>query len=358
MRIERYNSGDLKAFLNSEQYLSMPCVPVSEHRAQSWLRNPRLEPGDIILYLGFEGGDMIAYRAILPDRHGQVRFGWLSGIWVRPDHRRKGLASRLFEVAYEDWGHQLMYTNYAPEAHALLDKSSKFDLYFERPGVRYYQRSSAAGLLGSRRPVYRRSRLFLSLADGLLNLVQDIRIGSRREILRDVDFEEQAKVDIESMDFLERNGGTGFCLRGTEEFDWITSWPWIKTGPARDVRYFFSSVSPDFRNLCLKIRDPGGKMRGFLWLVITGGKMTLPYAVFDSRFSSEASRLVSHYMQTSRINYLTTYQTPFIDSFQPGPILGRRRMTQHYFATRDLIRQLPDPESVRFQDGDGDVVFV
>ena len=83
MRIERYNSGELKKFLASEQYRSMPYLPVSEHRAQSWLHNPRLDPGDILLYVGFEGGDMIAYRAILPDRHGLVRFGWLSGIWGR-----------------------------------------------------------------------------------------------------------------------------------------------------------------------------------------------------------------------------------------------------------------------------------
>jgi hypothetical protein len=63
-------------------------------------------------------------------------------------------------------------------------------------------------------------------------------------------------------------------------------------------------------------------------------------------------------MQSGRISYLTTYQSPFINIFTPGPILGKRIMIQNYFATRDLLRQLPDPGTIRFQDGDGDVVFV
>jgi GNAT superfamily N-acetyltransferase len=358
MRIEKYDSGGLKQFLDSELYRNMPYVPVSSQRAESWLHNPRLSPRDILLYVAFEGEEMIAYRCILPDRHRDISFGWLSGNWVRPDHRRKGLASMLFEEANADWGHHLMYTNYAPESKAVYDKSGRFGLYHERPGMRYYQRSSAAGLLGNRRPIYQRSRPLLTLADGLLNVVQDIRIRVRREKLQGLDFEEHAKVELEALDFLEKNEGTGFCLRGLEEFDWITSWPWIKEGAEKDARYFFSSLAPAFRNICLKIRDAQGVMAGFLWLVVKGGGMTLPYAVFRPGISSDVSRLISHYMQSGRISYLTTYQSPFINIFTPGPILGKRIMIQNYFATRDLLRQLPDPGTIRFQDGDGDVVFV
>ena len=100
MRIEKYNASRLKEFLDSDIYREMPVVPVSLQRAESWLNNPRMKPEDILLYIGFEGDDMIAYRSILPDRHSEIRFGWLSGNWVLQDHRRMGLASKLFKEAY------------------------------------------------------------------------------------------------------------------------------------------------------------------------------------------------------------------------------------------------------------------
>ncbi len=370
MRIEKYPPAALKEFLDSETYRTMPYVPVSQHRALSWLHNPRLKPEDIIMYLGFEGEDMVAYRCILPDRYGEVRFGWLSGIWVRPDMRGRGLAGRLLEEAYADWGHQLMVTNYTPESRAVFYKSGRFERYLARPGLRYYQRSASARLLGNRRTLYRRSRPLLSLADGLLNAVQEIRILFSRKDLQGIDVEENRELDLESLDFLEKNGSTGFCLRGREDFDWITSYPWVKPGSDRDTRYFFSSIAPVFQNICLKVRDADGNIGASLWLVIHGNQMTTPYVAFSPHarwstsgkvqpdLSSVVSGVLNHYLQRSRVSYLTTYQPDLTEIFRPGPILGRRSMTQNYFATRDLIRQLPDPRSLSFQDGDGDVVFV
>ncbi len=368
MRIEKYNASRLKEFLNSDLYREMPFVPVSPHRASSWLNNPRMKPEDILLYLGFEGETMMAYRSILPDRHGDIRFGWLSGNWVRPDQRRMGLASRLFEEAYADWGHQLMYTNYAPESKAVYDKSGRFQLYVERPGIRYYQRSSSASLLGGRRIIYRRSRSLLSLADGMLNAVQDIRIAIKKENTRDLVFEESVSPDFEAVDFIQNNRASGFCLRSQDDFDWIASYPWIKSGPSKDPRYFFSSVSNRFHNICVKIRDERDEMSGFLWLVINAEKMTIPYAVVTpekamkvsavEEAGSAFSRILNHFLQSNKISYLTTHHPSVIDVFQPGPILTTRKMTQNYFVSRDLKKQLPDPKFINFQDGDGDVVFV
>jgi GNAT superfamily N-acetyltransferase len=358
MKVEKYNAAKLEEFLVSDLYRDMPYLPVSEQRALSWIKNPRLDPGDIIMYLGFEGDEMLAYRCILPDRYGDVRFGWLSGSWVRPDMRRIGLATELFEEAYRDWGHQLMFTNYAPEAKAVFDKSGRFELYMESPGSRYYLRSSSAGLLGGRRTVYRRSRILLSMADGILNLIQDARSGLNRERTEDLVYEELDSPDLESIAFLEKNGDTGFCRRSLEDFDWIISFPWMKTGREKDLRYFFSSISPRFRNIILKYRGNSGEMNAFAWMVLNGEKMTLPYISADPSALPGLSRIINHYLQENRVSYLTVYQSPILQSLHPRPILLRRNMVQKYFATRDLRKQLPDPETLRFQDGDGDVVFI
>ena len=172
MRIEKYNAAQLKEFLNSDQYRTMPFVPVSESRARSWLNNPRLEPDDILMNVAYDNDEMLAYRCVLPDRYAEIRFGWLSGVWVRPDQRRRGLASMLLDEAFSDWGSQLMFTNYAPESLAVYEKSGRFELYMEKTGVRYYQRSSTASLLGNRSTIYRRSRPLLDLADAVLNTLQ------------------------------------------------------------------------------------------------------------------------------------------------------------------------------------------
>ncbi len=358
MKVEKYNAVRLKEFLGSERYRSMPFVPVSQHRALSWLNNPRMEPEDILMYVAFEGEDMVAYRCIMPDRYGEIRFGWLSGNWVRPDLRRRGIASKLFEEAFHDWGHQLMFTNYAPESKAVYDKSTRFELYRERPGMRYYIRSSSAVLMGNRRTIYRRSRPLLSLADGILNTVQDVRTALKREDVGGLNIGEKEAVDLQAVDFMERMQGTGFCARTHEDFDWITGFPWVKAGPARDDRYFFSSVSRRFRNICLTLRDAGGDIYAFLWLVLNGEKMTLPYAVLAPGTEPDASRILNHYLQSNRVSYLTTYHSRITSFFHPSPMLGARKMSQNYFATRELLRQFPDPGSVPFQDGDGDVVFV
>ena len=358
MRIEKYNAARLQEFLNSDQYRTMPFVPVSESRAQSWLKNPRLKPHDILMNVAYDNDEMLAYRCVLPDRHAEIRFGWLSGVWVRPDQRRKGLASMLFEETFSDWGCQLMFTNYAPESLAVYEKSGRFDLYAEKSGIRYYQRSSTASLLGNRSAMYRRSRPLLFLADAVLNTLQDIRIRVRKESMDELVIEEADSPDLEAIAYLEKKGGTGFCNRSDLDFDWITSYPWVKSGKEKGTNYFFSSVSPRFRNICVKIKDNAGEIQGFLWIVINGGKMTLPYAAFNQEKSSDISRVINHFMQTFRVSYMTAYHFPIINSFQTGPLLTSRRMIQRYYVTHELARQFPSPRSINFQDGDGDVVFV
>ena len=366
MKIKKHTASSLKEFLESETYRNMPFRPVSPQRAKSWIHNPRLKPDDILLYLGYEENEMIAYRCILPDSFREIRFGWLSGNWVRPDRRREGLASRLFDEAFTDWGHQLMYTNYAPESKAVYDKTGRFELYRELEGIRYYQRSVSAKLLGSRTTVYQRSRPLLELADLAINLVQDIRIAAGRSKFSQQEAEESGSPDAESVDFIRKNQSGGFCLRGEEEFGWITEYPWIIENHKPDRSYHFSSHSRRFRNICLKIRSSNGEMSAFLWLVVNAEKMSIPYLAIDREQlparSEETMELINglirDYMQKLRVAYLSTYHPLLIQNFKPGPLLGSRPMHQNYFASRELIRQLPDPLSVQFQDGDGDVVFV
>ena len=361
LRIEKYTADRLREYITSPAYLESATVPVSVHRAQSWIHNPRLESSDILLYTAFEGEEMLAYRCILPDRSGDLRFGWLSGNWVLPSRRRQGLASRLFEEAFKDWGGRLMYTNYAPESKAVYDKSGQFDLYHERAGYRYYLRSASSGLLGRRNIFFRLAGPVLKTSDGIVNSWQDTRIrASMRKILPDFLHAEPVRImDPDIHTFLAQHDRLGFGRRGLQDFHWIEAHPWIKEGEQRDKKYFFSSIAPKFRNVYLKLLDAGGALAGFVMIVIVGDKMSLPYFAVEETVSKLAVNMLDHYLAVNKISYFTTYNPELTELMNEStlPILGKRKMMQKYFATHELAGQLPDARGIIFQDGDGDVVF-
>jgi GNAT superfamily N-acetyltransferase len=361
MRIEKYNASRLKDFIESDQYQTMPVIPVSPPRALSWLKNPRMEPEDILMYLLFDGEDLAAYRCILPDRHADIRFGWLSGNWVDPLRRRQGLASRLFDEAFQDWGHQLMYTNYAPESKAVYDKTGRFALYREKEGARYYQRAVSSTLLGDRNAFFRAARPIFRMADGIINAWQDFRISTVREKTKPdyLHAEPVRSVDPASRELMERHQRLGFGLRDQEAFEWITTYPWLEEGDEKDERYFFTWMVPRYQNSCLKVWDKAGKLTGFLMLAMVGDKMTLPYVCLEKEASACVVKILDHYLTAEKISYITTYNPEVMGLMENTrtPLLGRRRFYQRFYVTRELIRQLPDANKIYFQDGDGDVVF-
>lgn len=361
MRVEKYNASRLEEFISSAQYRTQPYIPVSPQRALSWLKNPRMEKEDVLMYLLLDGDDLAAYRCILPDRHGDIRFGWLSGNWVDPKRRRQGLASQLFDEAFKDWGHQLMYTNYAPESKAVYDKSGRFAIYREQEGIRYYQRAVSATLLGQRNAGYRAARPLFSLADGIINAWQDLRISTVKKKIKP-DFlqtEPVPSVDPASLDMMEHNKRLGFGMRDQDAFDWIVSYPWVLEGENQGDRYAFSWLVSRYQNTCLKVWDNEGKLAGFLMLSVVGERMTLPYVCLKEEVSSAVAKILDHYLFSEKISYITTYN-PEVKTLlenSRSPLLGKRRMYQKFFATHELIRQLPDGNKIFFQDGDGDVVF-
>jgi GNAT superfamily N-acetyltransferase len=361
MRIEKYNASRLEEFIGSDHYRAMPVLPVSPHRARSWLRNPRMHPEDILLYLLYDGRELVAYRCILPDRHGDIRFGWLSGNWVDPGRRRQGHASRLFNEAFEDWGHQLMFTNYAPESKAVYDKTGRFALYRKKEGIRYYQRSVSEKLLGNRNGGFRRVRPVLRLADRLINAWQDLRISAvQKKIKPDFLHAEPVRApDHPSLELMKRHDRLGFGRRDLEAFDWIMTFPWVTAGVNQDKRYFFTWVVSQYQHICLKMWDPDGRLVGFLMMAMVGEKMTLPYVCFEQAASSAVTGILDHYLAAGTMAYITTYNPEVMEVLENSRMawLGRRRMYQHFFATRELIRRLPDGNHIFFQDGDGDVVF-
>ncbi len=224
-----------------------------------------------------------------------------------------------------------------------------------------YQRAVSATLLGKRNTGYRTARPLFSLADGVINAWQDLRISTIKKKIKP-DFlhaEPVPSVDPASLELMETNARLGFGLRDMEAFDWITSYPWVMEGKNKDERYFFTWKVSRYQNTCLKVWDNAGELSGFLMLAQVGEKMTLPYVCFREGASTAVVKILDHYLFAEKISYITTFNTDVMTLLENSraPLLGKRRMSQKFFATHELVRQLPDGNKIFFQDGDGDVVF-
>ena len=177
MDLKSYTLEELEPYLYTLYSKSESLVPVSPLRLRSYLENPRAKLSDPVLYEMRQKGEVVGYRTLLPDcfydREGHPqRFAWLSGNWVRPDMRRRGISTQMLEMAEKQWEGRLMYTNYAPESKALYDSTGHFKIIANREGKRFYLRSDSEGLLGNRMGF----RQFFGISDRLINQLRE-KIG-------------------------------------------------------------------------------------------------------------------------------------------------------------------------------------
>ncbi len=120
MEIKKIRLSELEEFANSTQFQSFENKPITTFRVASQIKNPRAQPNDYVLYMGFVDDKLVAYRTLFGDhitKQGKtIRFGWCSGAWVHPGFRKEGFSTLLLNEAFDDWEGKLMFTNYAPEA--------------------------------------------------------------------------------------------------------------------------------------------------------------------------------------------------------------------------------------------------
>jgi hypothetical protein len=364
MDIQKFTPDRLRAFIESQEYYSMPVIPVSYHRAVSWLNNPNLNSNDVILYLAIENDVMIGYRCILPDKLGSVKFGWLSGNWVNPVRRREGIATRLFDEAMKDWDNKLIYTNYASASHAVYNKTGCFNLYKELSGIRAYLRFDLARLLYPKGMFFKRIRILLQVLDGIFNFFNDFRLKLYRKefTLAIPGLQIVNEIDHQLEDFISTRKNNRSFFRKQQELNWIIRFPWVIEQQGKNdlyKKYYFTSTAGQYCNLNLKMFDEHNQLILYMMLVIIDKKMTVPYAYFDTVYINKAVDIILSFMLDKKVNYVTLYNPELVTWFSRRglPFLFKKKMIRKYFTTRDLINILPPAGEIFLQDGDGDCVF-
>ncbi len=335
-------------------------VPLSPLRLASYLKNPRAEQTDHILFEMHHEGRLVAYRTLMPDccydESGMPqRFAWLSGNFVDPGYRRRGLSTRLLQLAEAKWEGRLMYTNYAPDSKAVYDRTGVFPLLAERKGWRFHLRSAFGELWRDRLG----GRSILNAGDSLLNLVQERKLRQ----FPDADpvrcrIERITSFDPGLTQLIDRSRGNSLFRRDAGTFSWILDHPWVTGQETPTLDYHFSYGARRFENILWKFTLPGEGGVGLLWLVVHDRKLSAPYLFTDQ--PGLLPIMAAQLMRTMISNgcAYTTIRHPELAlnlmEYKKW-FLAVRPMPQLLFAHKNFIEAVP--RTLAIQDGDGDVVF-
>lgn len=376
MEIRTLNRKQLEAFVRDPDFERLPFIPISRHRAMSHIANPRAQDDDVLLLLAYDGGVMVGYLGVLPDRLHRdgltERCGWLSCMWVDDAQRGKGIAKKLLQHAFDAWGNRILVTEFTPAAKILYDRSGIFRPLSDPVGLRLYIRSDLSTLLPPKRNFFKQKIAFLKMIDHVANMLLDLRFGrisspSGKEGPGEVvqqgqsfSLERVEEMDDEAMDFIEHHRSGEVMRRGKQDLEWMLRHPWLISAPEADAlnsRYHFSAVAGCFAFHAIKVRDAEGRLRAFLILSQRDGSVKLPYLYHDGDLGLVWA-VVRHELLRLRAATFTVFHPDLCEHLRQHDDLSLRQrpMQRHYIVSKVFDAFLGNAP-FNLQDGDADCAF-
>ena len=366
MEIKPLTANSLSTFIASQEYASMPNVPISRHRAISHIHNPYVREDDVIILLAYEGLEMVGYLGIGPeDIHTSpnaiAHIGWMSCIWAHPEHRGKGIAAALIKKAFELYSGRLIATEYTPQARAMYIKSGAFNVLATLKGYRMFLYADLTNILPARKTVFKRLKPILSLADACINSIWRRRVktwpGNANSLLHYII---STEINEEVASFISRYNNEELCKRGSIGLSWILSYPWLleRQPDNESRRYHFSAYDCPFFNKSVQLRDSKNKLRGYMLLMLRGKDMKISYLYLDDSLNiEEVIPVLIRLMEEYKASNLLTYHPLLANYFQKHqtPFLYRKERNREYLSGQGI-----DLESIKgktIQAGDMDCAF-
>lgn len=299
MEIEVYSVDDLRKELDNKEFWFQNVAPITKHRAQLIINNPRSESGDAVLFIAREGEEIAGYRVMFPDwiwlSQGPAKVGWGSSFWVSEKYRGKGVGRLLFEKSYEIWKGRVGSLNQSTDAARLYTGNPNFYLFNETVGYQFILRMNTAFWVNKRLRLARPFAWLLRLLDAPLNsfigLLQN-RWTSGKTTLQHLNLEYCREVsDPESIQFVVTTNKNSLSRKGIEDLNAIVRYPTSLATPLKDVigsRYYFATRAHRFEYFYLKVYDSTMKLMGLMLMNLDGGSLRLLYHFAESREATSA----------------------------------------------------------------------
>ncbi|MGE0078937.1 MAG: GNAT family N-acetyltransferase [Bacteroidales bacterium] len=360
--ISRLTVRELSIFVNDTALADRELLPISRMRAMSFMANPRADSSDVVMYLAYDFEKLIGYRTVLPDiayvEGVPVKVVWLSGSWVHPDYRRRGISSELLNAINEDWEQRVLTSNFAPYAKSVYDKTHNFQSIAKSKGMRFYLKSIFLRTHSHGQHNFLTS-FFVERFINFFNVTCLFRNFLR--LPHGVELEYFVRPDNELSSMFEEATNSTVTGRSRIEWNWILRFPWVMAAPLGDrisSKYFFASAIPSFNQYIIKVYKDGDIV-GMLHILHSHSRLTIPYSFFDAKNSDIMAKIVLLHAHKLKAAYITTYNPKLIEGLKHYRMyfIGVSDRKREYLATNYLAEKLKG-SAIQFRDGDGDCAFV
>lgn len=362
-----YTLKDLQDVKVQSMFLQSETLPFSSLRLQSYLHNPRAKPEDVLLISATKDDKIIAYRTMLPDNIilgiQTIHFGWLSGIWVSPNFRCKGIGKMLHHAAYQAWNGKLIGTEFTPKNEAVMRSSELFEEPIFKIGVIFYFYSVLREILNKRYPNLNWLSPMFSLIDKTINVYALVK----RKIYFNPNFKNKysfiptKELSEVATKYLNEAPPYSSTNRRSTELQWISDYPWISsdlTTKEASKQYYFSTYSENYAFDFIEIYH-NKSIIGLVVLSFRDGVLKIPYFWASELELAELAKYIINFAQKLGAKKLISYH-----SLLNEQLISKDRFNIFYKRTKRkylISKQLKTESSLlqfNFEDGDGDCVFV
>ncbi len=360
IQIKKIRLSELQEFVNSDEFSEIQNSPISRNRVKSYLFNPNSDSKEFILYMGFYNKNLVVYRTLLQDKiKNEIDVVvWLSGVWVHPDFRRKGLASRLLDEVYKDYKGRIFSTNLGINSLKLLKTNPQFELINSLEGHRFYYRLSLSEILPPKSDLYLKLKPLFKLTDRIGNIILDQRfLFQKKKINLNIT---EAEFNEELRDFISKHNQNSLFKRNIEEFKWTLNYPWVKqqVEEREDKNYHFTTSAGRFQQNA-KIYKLEDKITGFLFYTVKNEVLKIHYLFVDSDLElDEFASFILDLIRQTKISYVILTEENLIRKLKRRKgFLFSKIWKKGFFVGKKLLEDHPEISKQEIYMGDGDSIF-
>ncbi|KAA2217880.1 GNAT family N-acetyltransferase [Chryseobacterium sediminis] len=354
--LKTFNRKELEDFISSGAFLQYDFLPITKHRALSHIQNPKASEEDTLLILAFLEEKLIGYVGCFPDSFTvdgkEIRYAWLSTLYVNPEYRKKRPAKALLKKVFEEYEGRIAITEFTKEAEALYNIMGVFEYVFPKEGERYYFRTDATKMIPEKKPGTQPLKPLFQTLDAAANLLLSIKSLPVQK--PDFKYEILHRIDKESADFMAGFSG----VRNADEINTFIDYPWVLEGK-KDEKYLFSSFADTFTYFWIKIFDHNNQLNTCLLLQLRDGYLKIPY-LFSTSDLAEVVWFLNYFIVTHKVKGFTSYQTRLNEAIQQSKAFSyiyKRDFKREYLFHKQLLELLPANFNPNYQDGDGDCMM-
>ena len=367
MEIKTLTIADLKKALVSVDFWRTETLPITRHRALSYVRNPRADENDPVLLVAYQDKRVIGYLGILPDKcfvdDAMFKMGWLTSWWVDPSVSATGVGAILLFKALNAYDQYIGVSGSSREARKALDASQKFVDLKPLRGLDICLRINVSRNIPRKYPAIKKFRGLLKIFDVMVNEVVNLRSvywQRHKNPCQCLTFEYISDIDEETDHFMQRHSRHDLMRKEKTDLSWIMNNPWILSAPLKDrtsKRYYFSSRAGRFSYIGVKVFEHEEEMIGFILLKVRDDQMSVLYSYFERQHAGKIAAAACHHALEMEVSILSLYDELLSAGFAElrFPCWSVKKNSRG-FSLSKAFADIP-LTNYRLQGGDGDLAF-